>query len=749
MPEITNSEIALDCATTQRMGPNVQFVLTPVSSPAGHGRLSQIVSEARRQRELGDWAAAKMILHVGIALLPSDAEDVELFLEELVRCGEYEAAVEVLESQIADGTSERFQSAWGRIVDEAFRRGTSGRVLLPKSLRPTFQRFQKAFRFLASGDDESALELVRPIGRNSPFAEWKLVLRGLSAYYRQDDARALENWSRLQPDRMPARMVAPYRLRIDPAFAQALSPAGRHKLTELGKRLEAQPVLTVLRQMQERFARCKNGLTSLWPLLRKFVPQLRQEHPDWFDRLQRIMFWEVIERGKTTDVASFHSIFGPLPDDPSCDRLVSLLRETRHLWGLANQSWHDYVSTVAQIPGLTPAERQRLKAMVLVRMGKNTWNLFRALMPDLLGANLPLQTALDSLRRNGQSSPDVFFRQAIEADPHWIEPRRQLVWHLIAMHRYREAISELKKLLQLTPDDLLTLRYAAICCEATHEFDQALQYWNRLIDLDPLDRELPKKRCQSYWRWAWHSLTNTNSAGAIAALEAAAQLQVPGYEALQQATRFFVDLCRGQKAHQILVSLPDVKADDRVLVLGWLVTWSDFFKLPPKLRRMFRTPWKELLDQPSPCPRDIMALAELWYVFVNLRIHTQVSPRYGPAARKFLQRGAGSVSDAMQQLRLGTLLLIVGWDQKFEELVQSWREQAPASPVPPMLLLQYYRPRAVRRSTGAKVQSLIDEFQHNWKHLPSGPLRDELQGRWERLFGRPDTVSELLEKIWN
>ena len=55
----------------------------------------------------------------------------------------------------------------------------------------------QAFAQVQAGQDEAARETLQPIGLRSPFLEWKVLLRGLIAYYQSDDVRALDNWQRL------------------------------------------------------------------------------------------------------------------------------------------------------------------------------------------------------------------------------------------------------------------------------------------------------------------------------------------------------------------------------------------------------------------------------------------------------------------------------------------------------------------------------------------------------------------------
>src|SRR5437764_448663 len=95
--------------------------------------------------------------------------------------------------------------------------GAAGRALLPPALHADFDRVLQAFAQVEAGHDDAARETLQGLGLRSPFAEWKLLLRGLQAYHAGDDARAANNWERLDPARLPARLAAPLRARTDPA----------------------------------------------------------------------------------------------------------------------------------------------------------------------------------------------------------------------------------------------------------------------------------------------------------------------------------------------------------------------------------------------------------------------------------------------------------------------------------------------------------------------------------------------------
>src|SRR5262249_40950267 len=135
--------------------------------------------------------------------------------EEMAACGDAQGALRLAAEA---GGGEADPRLIGQAVDAAVQQEKAGRGLLPEALPADFERVLTAFEQLEAGQDEAMRETLQPISLRSPFLEWKLALRGLQAYYQNDDARALENWQRLTHDRLPARLIAPLRFGIDPAY---------------------------------------------------------------------------------------------------------------------------------------------------------------------------------------------------------------------------------------------------------------------------------------------------------------------------------------------------------------------------------------------------------------------------------------------------------------------------------------------------------------------------------------------------
>lgn len=75
-------------------------------------------------------------------------------------------------------------------------------------MRPAADAVVKALGLVGEGKDAAALQAIADIPRSSPYACWKLFVRGLVAYYAGERSDAEANWSKLPPERRPARIAA-------------------------------------------------------------------------------------------------------------------------------------------------------------------------------------------------------------------------------------------------------------------------------------------------------------------------------------------------------------------------------------------------------------------------------------------------------------------------------------------------------------------------------------------------------------
>jgi hypothetical protein len=79
---------------------------------------------------------------------------------------------------------------------------------LPEDLAAEAGQIRESLRLVEDGLPKTALDRLREIGRRSPYADWRLLLRGLVHLYAGDLLHAVEAWQRLDPARRPARIAA-------------------------------------------------------------------------------------------------------------------------------------------------------------------------------------------------------------------------------------------------------------------------------------------------------------------------------------------------------------------------------------------------------------------------------------------------------------------------------------------------------------------------------------------------------------
>ncbi len=205
------------------------------------------------------------------------------------------------------------------------------------------------------------------------------MLRGLIAYSSNDDARAVENWQRLDGKRLPAHLIASLRYTIDPTFrtAQPHQAAAR-----LQQQLDSSSsgVLPGLRQIQRRLA-TEQGLPEALRFVQTIVPELKRTHPNLVEKLANCFYWAIYTGGEPEDLKPYLRAFGAPKDDPEFARLEALVMDKMGEFEAANKFWQTYERWIADHPARWPGEQgNRARAMLWQHMGENAMNHLE--MPD-------------------------------------------------------------------------------------------------------------------------------------------------------------------------------------------------------------------------------------------------------------------------------------------------------------------------------------------------------------------------------
>ena len=126
---------------------------------------------------------------------------------------------------------------------------------MPEDYRVGLHAILNAFKQYEAGQDDAAKATLQVIGLQSPFLEWKLTLRGLMAYTANDDARAIENWQRLSPTRLPAKFVSSLHSSIDASQRTGQTAEDQKRLAKASDHLSNNPIIKLLKELQPYLGR--------------------------------------------------------------------------------------------------------------------------------------------------------------------------------------------------------------------------------------------------------------------------------------------------------------------------------------------------------------------------------------------------------------------------------------------------------------------------------------------------------------
>jgi tetratricopeptide (TPR) repeat protein len=441
-----------------------------------------------RAKELHDRGAdrdAATVLEAAVRVDADNAAWVQQLAVELARCGAFQSSFTVLrlpDSAVAQGIQML-------AVDAAITKQAAGKSTLPAELHADFDRVMLGFQHLERGEDEALRATLQQVGLQSPFAEWKLLLRGFSAYYQNDDERALENWQRLSPDRTPARLAAPFRCHIDRAYLTNQPPATQAALQRMFDQLQGSLTLQQLRSIRGMLA----SPESLGPALRRLeavLPTLRAEAPQVVPRLANCFYWALLDTGPE-DVPRYRRVFGNPPHDPSFHKLQAIASEKYGALEAAHRAWQDYEKEVAERPEIWPAgQTQQVRALIWLHMGQNA-----AQVPSekkLRKLPRPLRDTLPNMRPLSPAASTCFER-SLELMPDQLEALEALFRYYLDSDQPAQAKKAGKRLLKVHPDHVPTLEAYGGLCLKRKAYPDGLTALLHALNSNPLDRKLREK----------------------------------------------------------------------------------------------------------------------------------------------------------------------------------------------------------------------------------------------------------------
>ena len=559
------------------------------------------LERARQQVHTGHSRDAVATLDAAVPLDPTDEAWLAALATTLAAAGGVRQALALLD-RISPAEAERVRA---QVVDSAIRLGAAGREMLPANLHADFDRIVQAFAQVEAGQDEAARETLQAIGLKSPFQEWKVLLRGLQAWYAKDEARALEIWQRLEPSRVPARLAAPFRARLEPAFMAAQSAGLQASLTRQLHRVTDNGLMASLRTIRAEMEN-KQSLAQAFRLAEGLLPTLRTQAPRAAEQLARCFYWAILDTGPD-DITRYQRVFGAPVDDPHFNRLRALAGERSDEDTMAHAAWQRYEHDLRENPMHWPADQlTRARALVWLRMAHNA-----ADVADGPPSIMPFDFMDEKPRKRRPLNPSVeqCFQHSIDLAPDQVDAYVDLVNHLLGQNQKSKAEKAVRKLLQRFPNHGQSLEVLA---ELRKDADpaEALELYGRALQANPLEPRLRSKICEAHLVAACQDAAQSRFVEARQHLDEAATLGDNLAPGRLLAVRAVIAYKAGQNEEaETLRAQANAAAGLPLLVTFLVLGEAVRLKLDRSLKARFEKEFKEGIDCATPSAADAALLA--------------------------------------------------------------------------------------------------------------------------------------------
>src|SRR5271166_3352227 len=354
---------------------------------------------------------------------------------------------------------------------------------------------RQALEALYAGDEATALGLVRDIARSSPVSEWKLLVRGLAAFYRGDHGETQANWSRLDPERAPQRIVRQLQKLHQ---GQSEKDAGGTDFAELEGLVYGERILPRLRELSDLVA--KNRWVDVLRRITSLRLSLRAVDPRLAEKLTSSLLAPLLDHATSLNYTSgtrllreFTQVAEPLAIDPGWNRLWALTWE-RPLDGtsVAIKYWTKYIADLESCTALKAEERPLAQALVWKHMAQ----LYLAELHDRSEEDEDLdfededENALDLDEDRLVQQATTCIERSLQLAPRH-RPTYELLVEVCGISDDPEKLTEAKqRILKVFPDDVDTLVETALELHRGDQPEPALEALSKARRHKPLDESL-------------------------------------------------------------------------------------------------------------------------------------------------------------------------------------------------------------------------------------------------------------------
>ena len=468
---------------------------------------------------------------------------------------------------------------------------------IPADLREGAKKVRTALEAVIAGGNPAALDILRDVSRQSPFADWRLFARGLAASRRGDDAEARANWDRLDPSRAPARIAQTLVEATDPALRNALPSA---KLEAIERWAFGEPILAPLRDLGDAVAQ------GLWEdAVRKMTPvrlALRRVDPAQAVRLTRALYSLLIQEATRLPqregqnlLKGFTRAAEPMPFDPRWNRLWAIAWDgSQGHPEQAESFWRKYADDLDGSPALQPDERLTARALILTHIGEEWSHFARDLGPDPNGPDFGRASEFDEEIIEARNRAVTVLEESLRLFPSHRPTYQALIENHDNGNQPDHAADVSRRMLDAFPDDFEALQRLTLHHLGRNEPAQALPFAIRARALRPLDPKVVHGEWNCRLALARHLAIAGQGNEGRAELEIVARgapeiARAVGFAARRAGLEFKVG--RAEAAEAILQEARGARPDPAPL---WLAMGIEArrYQLPQPVIDRFESLWK-------------------------------------------------------------------------------------------------------------------------------------------------------------
>jgi len=409
---------------------------------------------------------------------PKEARQLLNHLEEIgtepsqLRALQTKAAVELGEpGAAAEAAAELVESG-----DEAERIEAADALVLARAEQAG--AVCEAISHLCRGEWDEMKAALQGIGRRSPFAHWRLFLRGCAAYYRADPREAERCFRRLPPGSLPARKSGAFKV-----LEGDWQGVDERRITEACL-LSGEPVLAKLLPAAQGRWLSKRFMDAYRVLKRERAPFPCLEVSPWGQLTRFFQLADMEMTGREKDV------------------WIPALLKLLPLGGRVEPGCESYLVCSAALREMVGGWEER-------SIGELLWPLYVDSRERLLGSSARF-VAMSHFARALHEEPEEFIvnpfwpgsmspspaefepairalKAAIDADPSFQDAPLKLLSVYRRLRRRSEANRLLDQMTKRFPDSKEVLFEAGRACLDRKAHAKGLKYLGRARELDPVD----------------------------------------------------------------------------------------------------------------------------------------------------------------------------------------------------------------------------------------------------------------------